>query len=134
MKNQIDLKAPRMFPANAKKANDTNVEEKKNANATNETKGTNVTNATKSNESEKIEKKDAKPQSLTQGIVATDIFKPTRSNADTLREVDLDLKVDLKAPRMEPKTFAQLSKDDEKDSEDEKNTTVCTNYKSKVDG
>jgi len=40
---------------------------------------------------------------LTQGIVATDIFKPTRSNAEALREVDLDLKVDLKAPRMEPK-------------------------------
>jgi len=60
------------------------VEEKKVVEATNVTKDANATTDAKkpTKKSEKValenaEKKDAKPQALSQGIVATDIFKPT---------------------------------------------------------
>ena len=45
---------------------------------------------------EKVEKKDAKPQALAQGIVASDVFAPTHSNAEVLREVNLKSLVNLK--------------------------------------
>jgi len=57
LKNPIDLKAPRMFPANAKKADLTNAGTE--ANATKATNGTNSTNGT-ANSNKTEEKKDEK--------------------------------------------------------------------------
>lgn len=83
LRDTVDLNAPRMTADNAKKVV-AKVEEKKVVEATNVTKDANATTdakkPTKKSEkvaNEKADKKDAKPQALSQGIVASDIFKPT---------------------------------------------------------